>query len=178
MLCQMPPPPPPQWTSDPLITLGPLPARTATEVLRAMGRLRTHWAGMTLPLYAHHGDTDRCTSLSGTRAFVEAAASRDKARSGRGGLWRGAPRPPAGRSRAPLPSQPPSDGPRGGTCSLRRLDLAPAIPRQLTPPLPFTRQLLHVVRGGYHELLTCPGGEALVREMADWVAKRWRRSVA
>ena len=35
-------------------------------------------SGLTLPVYACHGDADRCTSPAATQAFVDGVASQDK----------------------------------------------------------------------------------------------------
>jgi hypothetical protein len=39
--------------------VGPLPARTGNEGLKAMRFLRQHWASINLPLYVHHGQNDK-----------------------------------------------------------------------------------------------------------------------
>lgn len=67
-----------EYLEDPLNTIGNLAARTGYETLQAMERLQKRWPELSLPLYAHHGDTDRCTSLASTRAFVDASPSKDK----------------------------------------------------------------------------------------------------
>lgn len=54
------------------------PTPVCHALLQAFTHLRTRWAEFTLPIYAHHGDADKCTSCSGTKRFVEAAGSRDK----------------------------------------------------------------------------------------------------
>ena len=43
-----------------------------------MERLCQRWSQLALPLYAHYGGADRCTSLPATAAFVQASASEDK----------------------------------------------------------------------------------------------------
>jgi acylglycerol lipase len=94
--------------ADPLNTVGNLPIRTGNEVLRGMRLLRKHWPEFTLPIYAHHGAVDKCTSAPATQAFVAAAGSADKT--------------------------------------------------------------LHLVPGGFHEVLMSPGvGEGLTDGMIGWI---------
>jgi alpha-beta hydrolase superfamily lysophospholipase len=64
--------------ADPFITIAPLAARTGYELLHAMRTLRPCWREFSLPLHVHHGTADRVTSLAASRAFIDAASSRDK----------------------------------------------------------------------------------------------------
>ncbi|KAI3424906.1 hypothetical protein D9Q98_008290 [Chlorella vulgaris] len=66
------------YSADPLNTVGNLPARTGNEILKGMRGLRPHWPSFKLPLYIHHGDSDKCTSAPASQAFFAAAASPDK----------------------------------------------------------------------------------------------------
>eukprot|EP00887_Chlorella_sp_A99_P002468 scaffold10.g2468.t1 len=67
-----------EYVTDPLNTVGNVCARTANETLKTMVRVRKRWHEVSLPLYAHHGMQDKCTSAPATRALVQAAASSDK----------------------------------------------------------------------------------------------------
>ena len=67
-----------EYVEDPLNTIGNLAARTGYEGLNAMQRLRRRWPEFEVPIFALHGCADKCTSHAATRAFVEAAASKDK----------------------------------------------------------------------------------------------------
>jgi acylglycerol lipase len=66
------------YKTDPLNTIGPLPARTANETLRAFKSLQSRADQLTMPIYAHHGDCDKCTSRAAVQRFVEMAGSEDK----------------------------------------------------------------------------------------------------
>jgi len=66
------------YKTDPLNTIGPLPARTANETLRAFKSLQSRAAQLKIPIYAHHGDCDKCTSRAAVQRFVEMAGSEDK----------------------------------------------------------------------------------------------------
>lgn len=67
-----------EYVEDPLNTVGPVAVRTANESLRAFRALAKRHGEVTLPLYAHHGTSDRVTSFPATQAFVVAVASADK----------------------------------------------------------------------------------------------------
>lgn len=66
------------YKADPLNTIGPLPSRTAYETLRAFKSLQSRAAQLRMPIYAHHGDCDKCTSRAAVQRFVEMAGSEDK----------------------------------------------------------------------------------------------------
>eukprot|EP00887_Chlorella_sp_A99_P003059 scaffold9.g3059.t1 len=134
-----------EYRADPLITLGNVAACTSIQILKAMRRLKRRWPEFALPLLALHGGADRCTSLPATRAFVESAASKDKASLSAGGaawgMHRGALRGMMHSSDRPL------------------LDHPSAMAASRT---------LHVVEGGYHEVLIGRGGAVLPPVQVAW----------
>ncbi|GAB4818831.1 hypothetical protein N2152v2_005877 [Parachlorella kessleri] len=67
-----------EYIDDPMITKGPLAASTANEIIKAFTRLRPKYGAFTLPIYATHGDADKCTSFPATCRFIEGVASKDK----------------------------------------------------------------------------------------------------
>lgn len=60
---------------DPLIDQRPVPARTASELLRAMGPIRNDAPRLAMPLLALHGTADRVTDPTGTAEFVARVSS-------------------------------------------------------------------------------------------------------
>lgn len=147
-----------------------------------MERLRQRWSQLVLPLYAHHGAQDSCTSLPATAAFVKASASADKV-GGRPPLrarFRGCGLLAWWRTRAPCARRR-----RGGWAAAEWRGLH-ARPR--SAPAPRTRrprcchshvcvhpahclgpQTFYTIEGGYHEVMFGPGSEAVVARLADWV---------
>jgi alpha-beta hydrolase superfamily lysophospholipase len=63
---------------DALVHQPPAPARTAKELLDAMGRVDAHVPRLRAPLLAMHGSADVVTDPDGTRRIVERAGSDDK----------------------------------------------------------------------------------------------------
>ncbi|KAK9825317.1 hypothetical protein WJX74_008874 [Apatococcus lobatus] len=66
------------YKEDPLNIVGNVPAQTGFQILQGMRQLQGREAAFHLPIYAHHGSHDKCTSLPAVKRFVEAASSRDK----------------------------------------------------------------------------------------------------
>jgi alpha-beta hydrolase superfamily lysophospholipase len=64
--------------ADPLIYQDPAPARTAGQLLSAMGEIADGRAKLAVPLLALHGTADKLTNPEGSRVFVAHAGSRDK----------------------------------------------------------------------------------------------------
>lgn len=67
------------YVDDPLNTVQPLSLKTAVSLRRGMREVFKRASGLTVPIYAHHGDSDRITSEPFTRQWVEAVGSGDKA---------------------------------------------------------------------------------------------------
>lgn len=70
-----------EYVEDPLNYVGPVRARTAHQCLAACGEVNRRAPEITVPVYACHGQLDRCTSVSASRKFVEGpggVSSRDK----------------------------------------------------------------------------------------------------
>ncbi|HTQ46356.1 MAG TPA: lysophospholipase [Polyangiaceae bacterium] len=63
---------------DCLVQQGPAPARTARELLDAMGRIDARAAQLTTPLLAMHGSADAVESPEGSKRIVARAGSLDK----------------------------------------------------------------------------------------------------
>ena len=51
------------YVEDELNIVGNVPAQTGFQVLQGMRQLQGQAASFHLPIYAHHGSHDRCTSL-------------------------------------------------------------------------------------------------------------------
>ena len=64
--------------SDPLIYNKPHPARTATELLRAIDRIQKTMSSLMIPIMLMHGTADKITNPDGSRQLDEAALSTDK----------------------------------------------------------------------------------------------------
>jgi len=64
--------------SDPLIYNKPHPARTATELLRAIDRIQKTMSSLMIPIMLMHGTADKITNPDGSRRLDEAALSTDK----------------------------------------------------------------------------------------------------
>ncbi len=64
--------------TDPLVYDKAAAAKTAAEVLRAIGRIQAGMQKVNVPLLALHGGADVVTNPKGSRALVERAATRDK----------------------------------------------------------------------------------------------------
>jgi acylglycerol lipase len=63
--------------NDPFNFVGPVRARTGNELLKAFGEVARREAELTLPIYAHHGDTDRTTSLTAVKRLLQNCQSQD-----------------------------------------------------------------------------------------------------
>lgn len=69
-----------EYINDPELYHGNVKARTGNEILKAF-RIAgdpKFQARITVPIYACHGTTDRCTSLSAVKRLIKEAASTDK----------------------------------------------------------------------------------------------------
>jgi alpha-beta hydrolase superfamily lysophospholipase len=64
--------------ADPLVYQGGAAARTAAELLGAIGQIQERMGEVDVPLLALHGEADTVTPPAGSRALVERAAARDK----------------------------------------------------------------------------------------------------
>ncbi len=64
--------------ADPLIENGPGPARTASELLKALGRIGASMEQLTTPLLLLHGTADKLTNPQGSKSLHARAASTDK----------------------------------------------------------------------------------------------------
>jgi acylglycerol lipase len=62
----------------PLVYQPAAPARTARELLAAIDRVQQHMGDLTVPLFVMHGDADKVTPPSGSKALVDRAKSTDK----------------------------------------------------------------------------------------------------
>jgi acylglycerol lipase len=60
-----------EYLNDPLNCPQPVAARTANETLLAFKELDRRKSELWIPVYAHHGTADACTSFPATRAFME-----------------------------------------------------------------------------------------------------------
>ncbi len=63
---------------DPLVELGPNPARTAAGLAAGAASFWAHIDRLTMPVLALHGTKDLLTAPSGSRALIEAAPATDK----------------------------------------------------------------------------------------------------
>jgi acylglycerol lipase len=66
------------YIADPLIFQGNVRARTGNCLLKAMNDLEKHYAELTLPIYATHGDTDKCTNCKAVELMLTKVSSKDK----------------------------------------------------------------------------------------------------
>ena len=66
------------YVSDPLVTIGKVPARTARELLEAARRYPARASGMMLPLLIQHGRGDVLVPPADNAALYEAIGSPDK----------------------------------------------------------------------------------------------------
>lgn len=60
-----------EYLNDPLNCPQPVAARTANETLMAFKELDRRKSELRVPVYAHHGTADACTSFPATQAFME-----------------------------------------------------------------------------------------------------------
>ena len=66
------------YEEDPLIHHGAVPARTAVELLDAMGRLQREAPALRVPVLVMHGGSDRLVPLAATRDTYERLGSADR----------------------------------------------------------------------------------------------------
>lgn len=66
------------YEQDPLVYRGPVPARTAVELLDAMSRFAARAAELRLPVLILHGTADRLISIAAARPVYERIGSADK----------------------------------------------------------------------------------------------------
>jgi alpha-beta hydrolase superfamily lysophospholipase len=67
-----------EYESDPLVHRGPIPARTAVELLDAAQSFGAQARRMTVPVLVMHGTADRLVPLGPTRRVHQAIASKDR----------------------------------------------------------------------------------------------------
>ncbi|WP_225728716.1 MULTISPECIES: alpha/beta hydrolase [unclassified Nocardia] len=65
------------YDSDPLVYRGPLPARTATEILNATATVKQRLNRLTVPLLVLHGTADALAAPSSTDMIERGAAAKD-----------------------------------------------------------------------------------------------------
>ena len=66
------------YVSDPLVTVGKVPARTAYEMLSSVARYRVAAPTMRVPVLIQHGEADSLVPLEGNRAILAAIGAMDK----------------------------------------------------------------------------------------------------
>lgn len=66
------------YLNDPLVSKLAPPARTAAELLNAMGANRAAAPGLTVPVYLFHGDADRLTDPEGSREIHDLWGGSDR----------------------------------------------------------------------------------------------------
>lgn len=67
------------YRQDPLVNHGKMSARFVSELFRAMHRVQSSAANITLPLLLMHGESDVLTAPSGSQFLHDAVSSGDKA---------------------------------------------------------------------------------------------------
>lgn len=67
-----------EYEDDELNYIGPLPVRTAEQTMKGFKALAAAQGDFTLPIYAHHGTSDRVTVFNATKSFMEGVSSADK----------------------------------------------------------------------------------------------------
>jgi alpha-beta hydrolase superfamily lysophospholipase len=67
-----------EGSADPLVYQGSAAARTAVELLGAIGRIQEHMGELSVPVLALHGEADTVTPPSGSKQLIERAQSKDK----------------------------------------------------------------------------------------------------
>lgn len=67
------------YRQDPLVNHGKMSARFVSELFRAMHRVQSSAADITLPLLLMHGDSDVLAAPSGSQLLYDAVSSGDKA---------------------------------------------------------------------------------------------------
>jgi alpha-beta hydrolase superfamily lysophospholipase len=61
-----------EYLADPLNQPGNLPVMTGLEISKGFAQVTAAAPRLALPVYAHHGDADRVTSLPALRRFLAA----------------------------------------------------------------------------------------------------------
>jgi len=64
--------------SDPLVYQGAASARTAVELLGAIGQIQERMGELSVPVLAMHGEADKVTPPDGSKQLIERAQSKDK----------------------------------------------------------------------------------------------------
>ncbi len=75
------------YDEDELVFHGRIPARTASETVRAIRRLQANVKRISVPLLVMHGSHDQVTECEGSKAFCERVPSTDKSFRIWAGLW-------------------------------------------------------------------------------------------
>jgi acylglycerol lipase len=66
------------YETDPLNFPGKTRTRTAQQIQIGFRNLQNFYTDIKLPVYGHHGDTDRCVSLKAHETFMSKISSTDK----------------------------------------------------------------------------------------------------
>ena len=66
------------YEADPLVYHGRTPARTASEIIRAIRRVQLNEEGIAIPLLIMHGSEDQVADIEGSRELCARARSVDK----------------------------------------------------------------------------------------------------
>ena len=66
------------YVSDPLVTTGKVPARTAHELFAPLPEYLAQAPGMTVPVLIQHGEADSLVPLAGARPTIDAIGAADK----------------------------------------------------------------------------------------------------
>ncbi|KAK9806587.1 hypothetical protein WJX73_005106 [Symbiochloris irregularis] len=66
------------FMEDPLTLKGKVRVRTAAQILQAFSEAKEQRSRLRLPVFAHHGDGDKITSLPAMREFMAAIPSHNK----------------------------------------------------------------------------------------------------
>ncbi len=75
------------YEEDELVYHGRTPARTASEIVRAIRRLQASVERIHTPLLVMHGSRDQVADIDGSKEFFERASSSDKSLRVYDGLW-------------------------------------------------------------------------------------------
>ncbi|MFH1501669.1 MAG: lysophospholipase [Candidatus Eisenbacteria bacterium] len=75
------------FDEDGLVYHGRTPARTASEIIRAIRRLQANVERISVPLLVMHGSRDQVADIDGSKELCERAGSSDKSLRVYDGLW-------------------------------------------------------------------------------------------
>ncbi|MBP6874706.1 MAG: lysophospholipase [Candidatus Eisenbacteria bacterium] len=75
------------YDEDELVFHGRTPARTASEIVRAIRRLQANAKRISVPLLVMHGSHDQVAEFEGSKAFCERVQSSDRSLRVCAGLW-------------------------------------------------------------------------------------------